>query len=78
MKRERKESTVKLPQRALRAIAVLPDDFCGSLSLHVNGRGVYTVEIRHQQRFTANDDQLVDFTELPLRDSLERNTRPRR
>jgi hypothetical protein len=69
---------MKLPQRVLRAIHALPDTFTGSLTVHASGKGVYTIEVRHQQRFTASDDQLVDFsTELPLRDSGER-TRPRR
>lgn len=53
---------MKLPQRALRSILLLPDDFVGSLTVHSNGKGVYTIEVRHQQRFMAGDDQLVDFS----------------
>jgi hypothetical protein len=70
---------VKLPQRALRSILLLPDDFTGSLTVYSNGRGVYTIEIRHQQRFAAHDDQLVDFTaEMHPGGSLEMKNRPRR
>jgi hypothetical protein len=27
-----------------------------------NGHGVYSIEIRHQERFNVKEDQLVDFT----------------
>jgi hypothetical protein len=53
---------MKLPKKTLRAIMLLPDDFCGEVRFCSNGHGSFILEVKHQQRFVAKGEEMIDLT----------------
>jgi hypothetical protein len=54
--------TMKLPTRAMRTLLLLPENFCGSVIFHKSASGLFSVEVRHQERYTPTTDDMIDLS----------------